>query len=345
MSESEEKMLHCYNRGCGKKYDPENNKEGDCIHHPGLPVFHDAYKGWSCCNKKCTDFTEFLNIKGCTKSFHTNVKPADPEKPAVDKSRMNEVIEVKPLVKNVNLSLPRPPYDSPQVTLIPVVSPALLQQIEGLAVQVTTSTETQIPIGEMCKRKGCKASYTKTLADQEPCTHHPGVPIFHEGLKYWSCCQKKTTDFSVFLEQPGCSQGTHLWLNEAKSKTIKCRMDWHQTGGFVVVSIFCKKYQPSRSNVRLNPVRLTVDLYFQEEDSRYELDVELRGVVNVEESSVNMLPTKVEIKLKKAEPGTWAKLETANPTKTIETPPVLQSESEKEESITAQVDAVDLSDL
>ena len=33
-----------------------------CAHHPGVPVFHDAYKGWSCCKKKCTDFTEFLNI-------------------------------------------------------------------------------------------------------------------------------------------------------------------------------------------------------------------------------------------------------------------------------------------
>lgn len=36
-------------------------------------MFHDAYKGWSCCNKKSVDFTEFLNIKGCTKSKHSNV--------------------------------------------------------------------------------------------------------------------------------------------------------------------------------------------------------------------------------------------------------------------------------
>jgi hypothetical protein len=34
-----------------------------CTFHPGAPFFHDAYKGWSCCKKKCTDFTEFLNIK------------------------------------------------------------------------------------------------------------------------------------------------------------------------------------------------------------------------------------------------------------------------------------------
>lgn len=44
-----------------------------CCHHPGFPVFHDAYKGWSCCSKKSVDFTEFLNIKGCTLSKHSHV--------------------------------------------------------------------------------------------------------------------------------------------------------------------------------------------------------------------------------------------------------------------------------
>lgn len=337
--------LNCYNRGCGKKYDPDDNKEGDCVHHPGQPVFHDAYKGWSCCNKKCTDFTEFLNIKGCTKSFHTNVKPAEPEKPLVDKSKADEIIEVriKPIINTENQ--PRPPYNTPQVTLKPVVSPTLLQQVDGLAAQTTKSDGTHISVGEMCKRKGCKASYTGTVVDEENCNHHPGVPIFHEGLKYWSCCQKKTTDFTVFLEQPGCSQGKHLWVCEATNKTVSCRMDWHQTGGFVVVSVFCKKYQPSESSVKLSPVRLSVDLYFPQEDSRYKLDVELRGVVNVEESSVNMLPTKVEIKLKKSEPGSWAKLETAHPTVAKEKIIAAQPETDKEQTITAQVDAVDLSDL
>ena len=33
------------------------------MYHSGAPVFHDAYKSWSCCEKKTTDFTEFLNIK------------------------------------------------------------------------------------------------------------------------------------------------------------------------------------------------------------------------------------------------------------------------------------------
>eukprot|EP00118_Oscarella_pearsei_P014275 m.121263 g.121263 ORF g.121263 m.121263 type:complete len:118 (+) comp37749_c2_seq67:346-699(+) len=56
-----------------------------CRFHPGDPYFHDAYKGWSCCQKKSVDFTEFLNIAGCTVSFHSNVKPSEPEKPAKGK--------------------------------------------------------------------------------------------------------------------------------------------------------------------------------------------------------------------------------------------------------------------
>lgn len=61
-------------------------------------------------------------------------------------------------------------------------------------------------------------------------------------------------------------------------KKAQCRIDWHQTGSYVVVSIFAKKYLPSQSAVKLNPIHLTVDLFFIEEDSRYNLDIELKGV-------------------------------------------------------------------
>lgn len=125
-------LILCYNRGCGQKFNPTANKDGErlclltfyinllnsifikdsCRHHPGEPFFHDAYKGWSCCNKKCTDFTEFLNIKGCTLAKHSNVKPPEPEKPQ-NNTVPDEVIEVKPIVAS---SLTRPPFDTPLVS-------------------------------------------------------------------------------------------------------------------------------------------------------------------------------------------------------------------------------------
>lgn len=55
-------------------------------------------------------------------------------------------------------------------------------------------------------------------------------------------------------------------------------MDWHQTGTFIVVSIYAKKYQPDQSIIKVNPIRLIVDLFFVEENSKYNLDLELRGV-------------------------------------------------------------------
>ena len=34
------------------------------------------------------------------------------------------------------------------------------------------------------------------------CTFHPGVPIFHDAMKGWSCCKKKSPDFTEFLNFP-----------------------------------------------------------------------------------------------------------------------------------------------
>ncbi|XP_012286332.1 cysteine and histidine-rich domain-containing protein [Orussus abietinus] len=339
---SGETACHCYNRGCGKQFNPDKNNDGDCIYHPGEPVFHDAYKGWSCCNKKCTDFTEFLNIKGCTKGPHSNIKPPEPEKRVIDKSEADKVVTVNVQPLKERAALERPPFDSPQVTLTPTVSSSLLQQIEGLTSQpVEVNTDTKVSIGESCKNNSCKATYQGSTSDEEDCKHHPGVPIFHEGLKYWSCCQKKTTDFSVFLEQTGCSSGKHVWINKISKKTIQCRLDWHQTGSFVVVSIYAKKYQPSQSSIKLNPIRLSIDLFFLEENSRYVNDLELRGIVNVAESSVSMLPTKVEIKLKKAEPGSWSKLDFPRPS----TVTADSNTTKDDDSISAKVEAVDLDDI
>ena len=73
--------LLCYNRGCGKTFNPRDNPPDsqDCIHHPGAPFFHETYKGWTCCNKKSTDFTEFLNTPGCARGRHSREKPIEPE--------------------------------------------------------------------------------------------------------------------------------------------------------------------------------------------------------------------------------------------------------------------------
>lgn len=216
-----------------------------CRHHPGIPFFHDAYKGWSCCNKKSVDFTEFLNIKGCQVSKHSNVKPPEPEKPApveiVDEPVMVKIREpVKPS------ALKRPSLDTELTALEAVVAPALKQSIDNLApserkvvynnpkydskychLEISTHDAIQffficsdIQVGTLCKNGGCGIAYESTATKDTECVHHPGVPIFHEGLKFWSCCQKKTTDFTAFMNQKGCAFGKHKWIQDV-------RMNWH----------------------------------------------------------------------------------------------------------------------
>ena len=51
----------------------------------------------------------------------------------------------------------------------------------------------------------------KTFAEAEngphACTFHPGGPVFHEGLKGWSCCKKRVVDFEEFMAIEGCATG------------------------------------------------------------------------------------------------------------------------------------------
>ncbi|CAG2057053.1 unnamed protein product, partial [Timema podura] len=301
-----------------------------CTFHPGIPFFHDAYKGWTCCKKKCTDFTEFLNIRvslyifanfllqkiwafesqikgflqstGCTKSFHSNIKPPEPEKPVVDKTEADKVIEVKAPRVPLAQSLERPAFTTPLVQLKPEVSSVLAEQVKALVKpsqnnQRETLADLEIPLGTNCKNNSCKTTYEGPGSNTGECRHHPGYPVFHEGLKYWTCCQKRTTDFN-----------THRFV-QSTDQQVNLRFDWHQTAGFVVVSVYGKKYDPHSSTVELSPVRLKIHMFFPEEQGSFDLDLELRGMVNVSHSSASMLPTKLEVKLRKAEPGSWSKLD------------------------------------
>jgi len=108
-----EELLLCYNRGCGQQYKESENTNTSCRFHPGTPYFHDAYKGWTCC-RKSTDFTEFLNMKGCAYSFHSNEKPPEEEKKKQEVSSA-EIIEV---CQPKYVPLARPSLDTQMVSHI-----------------------------------------------------------------------------------------------------------------------------------------------------------------------------------------------------------------------------------
>ncbi|KAJ9586871.1 hypothetical protein L9F63_019553, partial [Diploptera punctata] len=261
----------------------------------------------------------------------SNVKPPEPERPPA------------PVIQ----ALKRPPLNSPLVLMKVDISPALIEQVRSLKRPLGDSKVCkdgdEIAIGTSCKNGGCKQVYEGPTSVANSCQHHPGYPIFHEGLKFWSCCQRRTTDFNSFLEQQGCVIGQHIWVKQkANQENPKCRYDWHQTSNNVVVSVFAKKYNPECSTVHLNPIRLKVHLYFPEEDSSFDLDLELRGIVDATQSTVSMLPTKLEVKLRKAELGSWSNLDFPAP---LAKAPEEQPQTATMEDLVPEVDAVDLSDL
>ncbi|XP_039751632.1 cysteine and histidine-rich domain-containing protein [Pararge aegeria] len=329
-------LVICYNRGCGQHFDPNINDKDECCHHPGAPVFHDAYKGWSCCNKKSVDFTEFLNIKGCTVSKHSNVKPPEPEKKVLDSElEKKEVIEVRAPI--IGPQLTRPPFESPTVTLEACIADSLKENLQKASQPAVAASDGNqlVKIGTICKNGGCNTPYEGPESNSTMCTYHPGCPVFHEGLKFWTCCQKRTTDFDTFLSQPGCTTGTHKWVKEsAPAGTVKCRWDWHQTPEYVIISVYAKKYDPFTSYIKINPIRLNTKLVFHEEGNAvFEIDFELRGVIDISKSSASMMPSKVEIKLKKGEPGAWSKLDFPRKSEPQQEPQKPQDEQPDDDSV------------
>ncbi|KZV93335.1 chord-domain-containing protein [Exidia glandulosa HHB12029] len=63
-----------------------------------------------------------------------------------------------------------------------------------------------------CSRNGCGQEFDPASNPEGSCTFHSGGPVFHEGLKSWSCCaetNKPVLDFESFLALPGCTTGAH----------------------------------------------------------------------------------------------------------------------------------------
>ncbi|XP_005089581.2 cysteine and histidine-rich domain-containing protein 1 [Aplysia californica] len=314
-------LLTCYNKGCGQKFKTEDNAESACEYHPGGPIFHDALKGWSCCKKRVSDFTEFLNIKGCTRGFHCDVKPPEPQKPEKSKVEDSMIqLEVKPQHRHPNpIPEERPSADEPILPLKTTIGASLKALLEKLSLKDTeevkenAATEGAVKLGTSCHNKGCKASYQGEQSNQETCVYHPGVPIFHEGMKYWTCCQRKTSDFDAFLNQEGCETGCHNWIKPKMSEEKQVRMDWHQTPSTVCLSIFAKVAMPDRTVVKANRVCCQVDIVYEGGNNVYNKTFILREAIDPNRSDVKLLGTKVEINLKKASAFSWPSLELPPP--------------------------------
>lgn len=187
----------CYNRGCQKNFTLTNDPTKDdtaCQYHPGLPYFHDAYKIWSCCQKKSHDFNTFLSLPGCKQGPHQPNKPEEPIPPRPTSEQQEQTPTVpKPVIrqdipKPQISTVERPSVDAPLTKMKITVATSLQSALEKLSNNTKCDTEQnenktdEIKPGTICKHASCGAQYTTIEQEQATtCRFHPGVPIFHEG--------------------------------------------------------------------------------------------------------------------------------------------------------------------
>ncbi|KAK4685157.1 hypothetical protein P7C73_g5001, partial [Tremellales sp. Uapishka_1] len=63
-----------------------------------------------------------------------------------------------------------------------------------------------------CTNKGCLQDFEEADNAEGSCSYHSGGPVFHEGLKSWSCCNennKPVMEFDAFMAIPTCTTGKH----------------------------------------------------------------------------------------------------------------------------------------
>ncbi|GAA5833267.1 hypothetical protein JCM11251_005189 [Rhodosporidiobolus azoricus] len=310
-------MPTCTRRGCGQSFDPEHNDEAVCNFHPGVPVFHEGLKSWSCCNsqnKAVTDFDDFMKLPTCATGTHSLEKPEEPVKPAVVEAAPpvttdKDGKEVYGVAACAAAEPPLPP--APKMELKDAAKPKSTEYVEE-----QDDPDAKVEKGTRCKRRACGHEYDGGDRATEECRYHPGVPIFHEGSKGNSCCKRRVLDFDDFLNIEGCRTGRHLFVGAKKAvdeeELVDLRTDHYQTPREVIVSVFGKQADKEVSKVTFEEEKLHVDLILPSR-KRFTKTFTLYGPINPTTSSYKILGTKCEITLAKADARSWPSITALDP--------------------------------
>lgn len=252
-------------------------------------------------------FDEFLDIAPCTEGKHstTDIPPQIEKKAAPDAADQT-------LASKLSDAAPtRAPIAAQPATAAPVPAPPPESEDDEPSLE--------IPDGKECRRKTCHATYQKGQArsDDEQCVHHPGVPIFHEGSKGYSCCKRRVLEFDQFMKIEGCKTSPrHLFIGSGKDKSKPkadgeelletVRSDFYQTPSAVIASFFLKKIDSAQATVKFEPQSLVLDLSTTDaQPKRYKASVPLYGNIDTEKSAYKILGTKLEVTLSKADGASW----------------------------------------
>ncbi|KAL1637590.1 hypothetical protein SLS58_009263 [Diplodia intermedia] len=305
----------CVHKGCRKVFEDEAEP---CVYHPGPPVFHEGQKGWKCCKPRVLTFDEFLAIPPCTTGTHSEIDdtPAEEPKPSAAAAEAPEPTPAHD--SSVNLGTSTPSRLPTQAAPTPTRSPAPPPEDED------DDPSLPIPDGAACKRKACGATYDAATGRgegvDESCVHHPGVPIFHEGSKGYSCCKRRVLEFDEFMRIEGCAtKARHLFVGSKKKDDESAedivetvRSDFYQTPTTVIASLFLKKIDGDHSTVALRADGVALDLRTADR-KRHTADLRFFAPVDPAASSYRVMATKLELELRKADGQSWPVLRVDDP--------------------------------
>lgn len=262
-------------------------------------------------------FDEFLTIPPCTIGKHTTVD----DTPAP--------VKVNPSTDDIDAKITAA---APVATPAPLPPPVARQAVNNSAPQATPSPGPpedddsdepgQTPVsGTTCKRRGCNVTYKSGQSrEDEECIYHPGIPIFHEGSKGYSCCKKRVLEFDDFMRMPGCTtKAKHLFIGKPKAakaqESLKeVRTDFYQTATTVIASLFLKKIDKDKSTVTFSEAEEAVLLDLHTSDqTTYNNKMELYGPIIAEKSSFKIMGTKLELTIAKADGSGWPVLRKTDP--------------------------------
>eukprot|EP01125_Pyxidicula_operculata_P005264 TRINITY_DN1896_c0_g5_i1.p1 TRINITY_DN1896_c0_g5~~TRINITY_DN1896_c0_g5_i1.p1 ORF type:complete len:385 (-),score=75.18 TRINITY_DN1896_c0_g5_i1:26-1180(-) len=303
----QEQVFTCSRGGCSKEYVESKNSDTACKFHPGPPIFHEGYKGWKCCNVKTTDFDEFLSFEGCAWGRHIPVVKAPKPQPTTTTNNP-KTVEVVSTTGGVEVyrntedkstaSKSASTSTTQQTTNTPKPEPAKEQPDPPDAV---------IQVGTSCLHRGCNHRYVDNESRTATCVYHPGVAIFHEGSKGWSCCNKFTLLFDDFLNLEGCTEGLHKFVPEKKAETVNVRHDWYQRGDTITVSFYSKNVSKTESKITFTDKTMNVSIKLAD-GNLYQKEFNLSRNIIPEQCKYDILSTKVEVVLRKSGPGDWTQL-------------------------------------
>ncbi|PKI82469.1 hypothetical protein MVES_003675 [Malassezia vespertilionis] len=230
---------------------------GPCRYHPGAPVFHEGLKSWSCCkdlNKPVMEFDQFLAIQGCaTTPAHTTQKQSPPPSQRPGGKVGGPEPGAEP---GAATSEPQPPPKESAPQPLNLLShgkaPAVPKPAEAAC---DPDTLTHVDCGARCSRTGCNYVADMDMERDragESCMYHPGVPVFHEGSKGYTCCKPRSLHFCDFLQIAPCTRAVcgHMFSAPPPAKhgaATHIRIDHYETPAHVHVTVYAKNIDPAQS--------------------------------------------------------------------------------------------------